>query len=91
MRIAGVDLTRQGVPDMDSDDPRFRIAAARRMLARADCDSGVAGHVSERVDGEDAFWVSPFGYFDETTPDMASNEAVFMVDEHTTPPARNAT
>ena len=55
---------------MHSDDPRFRIAAARRMLARADCDSGVAGHVSERVAGEDAFWVSPFGYFDETTPDM---------------------
>ncbi|HEX7096188.1 MAG TPA: class II aldolase/adducin family protein [Acidimicrobiales bacterium] len=55
---------------MDMNDPRFRIAAARRMLARADCDSGVAGHVSERVKGEDAFWVSPFGYFDETTPDM---------------------
>jgi L-fuculose-phosphate aldolase len=55
---------------MDRNDPRFRVAAARRMLARADCDSGVAGHVSERADGEDAFWVSPFGYFDETTPDM---------------------
>jgi L-fuculose-phosphate aldolase len=55
---------------MQISDPRFRIAAARRILARADCDSGVAGHVSERVAGEDAFWVSPFGYFDETTPDM---------------------
>ena len=55
---------------MDEKDPRFRIAAARRILAREGCESRVAGHVSERAQGEDAFWVSPFGYFDETTPDM---------------------
>jgi L-fuculose-phosphate aldolase len=52
------------------DDIRFRIAAARRILARNGCESAVAGHVSARAaDGEDAFWVSPFGYFDETLPD----------------------
>jgi L-fuculose-phosphate aldolase len=55
---------------VDEKDPRFRIAASRRMLARNGCESRVAGHVSERVAGEDAFHVSPFGYFDETTPDM---------------------
>ena len=54
---------------MEITDPRFRIAASRRMLYREGCDSGVAGHVSERgADGE-SFWVSAFGYFDETTPD----------------------
>jgi ribulose-5-phosphate 4-epimerase/fuculose-1-phosphate aldolase len=40
------------------------------MLHRGGCDSGVAGHVSERDGDRDAFWISPFGYFDETTPDM---------------------
>jgi L-fuculose-phosphate aldolase len=50
------------------DDPRFQIAAARRMLYRGGCDSGIAGHVSVRAPGEDAFWITPFGYFDETTP-----------------------
>ncbi len=54
---------------MDIDDIRFRIAAARRILARNGCESRVAGHVSARADGEDAFWVSPFEYFDETLPD----------------------
>jgi L-fuculose-phosphate aldolase len=51
------------------DDVRFRIAAARRMLHREGCDSNVAGHVSARAEGEDAFWVTPFQYFDETVPD----------------------
>jgi L-fuculose-phosphate aldolase len=51
------------------DDIRFRIAAARRMLARNGCESYVAGHVSVRAPGEDAFWISPFEYFDETLPD----------------------
>jgi L-fuculose-phosphate aldolase len=55
---------------VDEHDPRFRIAASRRMLARNGCESRVAGHVSARAEGEDAFHVSPFGYFDETTPDM---------------------
>lgn len=53
---------------MNVADARFRIAAARRMLARAGCESMVAGHVSERAVGEDAFWISPFEYFDETLP-----------------------
>ena len=54
---------------MDVDDIRFRIAAARRILARNGCESRVAGHVSARAEGEDAFYVSPFEYFDETLPD----------------------
>lgn len=54
---------------MKIDDPRFKVAAARRMLAANGCESQVAGHVSLRADGEDAFWVTPFEYFDETTPD----------------------
>lgn len=55
---------------MQDDDIRFKIAAARRILARNGCESAVAGHVSARAaDGEDAFWVSPFEYFDETLPD----------------------
>jgi L-fuculose-phosphate aldolase len=52
------------------DDPRLRIAVARRILARGGCESLVAGHVSERAADGDGFWVSPFGYFQETTPDM---------------------
>ena len=54
---------------MNGHDPRFRVAAARRILARNGCESRVAGHVSVRADGEDAFWVTPFEYFDETLPD----------------------
>ncbi|MGH9211656.1 MAG: class II aldolase/adducin family protein [Acidimicrobiales bacterium] len=54
---------------MDIDDIRFKIAASRRILAREGCESQVAGHVSARAEGEDAFWVSPFEYFDETLPD----------------------
>jgi L-fuculose-phosphate aldolase len=54
---------------MDTNDIRFKIAASRRILARNNCESAVAGHVSARAEGEDAFWVSPFEYFDETLPD----------------------
>ena len=54
---------------MDTNDVRFKIAASRRILARNNCESAVAGHVSARAEGEDAFWVSPFEYFDETLPD----------------------
>src|SRR5215217_2277934 len=54
---------------MDDTDPRFRIAAARRILHREGCDSNVGGHVSTRVAGEAAFWVTGFEYFDQTTPD----------------------
>lgn len=51
------------------DDIRFRIAAARRILYREGCDSNVGGHVSARAEGEAAFWVTGFEYFDQTTPD----------------------
>lgn len=55
---------------MQDYDIRFRIAASRRILARNGCESAVAGHVSMRAaDGEDAFWVSPFEYFDESLPE----------------------
>lgn len=55
---------------MDESDPRFRVAASRRILARAGCDSGVAGHVSVRAEGAPTFDVSAFGFFDETTPEQ---------------------
>lgn len=48
---------------------RFEIAMARRILAREGCESMVAGHVSVRAGDEDAFWVTPFEYFDETVPE----------------------
>ncbi len=54
----------------DEDDVRFKLAAARRMLYRHGCDSAVAGHVTARA-GDDGFWMTPFEYFDETTPDRA--------------------
>jgi L-fuculose-phosphate aldolase len=58
---------------MTAEDVRFRIAAARRILHREGCDSNVGGHVSVRAalsgDGDDAFWVTGFEYFDQTTPD----------------------
>ena len=53
---------------MDETDIRFRIAAARRILFRNGCDSGTAGHVSVRAEGEDAFYVTPFQSFAETLP-----------------------
>lgn len=56
-------------PSSTLTDPRLRVAVSRRILARNGCESMVAGHVSERADDE-GFWVSPFGYFEETTPDM---------------------
>jgi L-fuculose-phosphate aldolase len=49
-------------------DPRFLVAASRRILANNGCESQVAGHVSLRADGEEAFWMTPFQYFDETLP-----------------------
>jgi L-fuculose-phosphate aldolase len=54
---------------MNASDVRFRIAAARRMLYREGCDSTVGGHVSARDEDGKSFWVNPFEYFDETTPD----------------------
>lgn len=45
------------------------------MLYRAGLDSQIGGHVSLRVPGEDAFWVTPFQYFDETLPEHVSKVA----------------
>lgn len=58
---------------MDTTDIRFRIAAARRILYREGCDSTIGGHVSARSPAEDAFWVTGFEYFDQTTPDGVCN------------------
>jgi L-fuculose-phosphate aldolase len=63
---------------VDTDAPTFRIAAARRILANEGCESMVAGHVSERS-GRDAFWISPFEYFDETLPDRVIEVGFDMV------------
>jgi L-fuculose-phosphate aldolase len=57
---------------VDTDDIRFKIAAARRMLYREGCDSDVGGHVTARAVGEDAFWATGFEYFDQTTPDTVA-------------------
>jgi L-fuculose-phosphate aldolase len=63
---------------VDIDAPPFRIAAARRILANEGCESMVAGHVSERS-GHDAFWISPFEYFDETLPERVIEVGFDMV------------
>jgi L-fuculose-phosphate aldolase len=55
---------------MTDDEIRLKIAMSRRILAREGCESKVAGHVSMRAPGEDAMWVSPFSYFDETLPEQ---------------------
>src|SRR3954466_14917574 len=57
---------------VSESDPRFQIAAARRILHREGLDSQVGGHVSLRVPGQDAFLVTPFQYFDETLPEHVS-------------------
>ncbi|MFC4945033.1 class II aldolase/adducin family protein [Pseudonocardia sp. GCM10023141] len=59
-------------PVVTESDPRFQIAAARRILHREGLDSQVGGHVSLRVPGEEAFLVTPFQYFDETMPEHVS-------------------
>jgi L-fuculose-phosphate aldolase len=59
----------KGQQKWDIKSPHFQIAAARRMLYRNDLCSQVGGHVSLRVSGEKAFWVTPFQYFDETLPE----------------------
>jgi L-fuculose-phosphate aldolase len=50
-------------------DIRFTLAAGRRILYRSGCDSMVAGHLTARDASRDGFWMTPFEYFDETTPD----------------------
>jgi L-fuculose-phosphate aldolase len=67
--VEDVAATRRVVSE---SDPRFQIAAARRILHREGLDSQVGGHVSLRVPGEDAFLVTPFQYFDETLPEHVS-------------------
>lgn len=57
---------------VSESDPRFQMAAARRILHREGLDSQVGGHVSLRVPGEDTFLVTPFQYFDETLPEHVS-------------------
>ena len=52
------------------DDVHSQIAIARRMLSRNGLDGGVGGHVCVRVPGEDAFWMTPYQYFDETVPEF---------------------
>ncbi|GAY08324.1 class II aldolase/adducin family protein [Pseudonocardia sp. N23] len=65
--------TATGAPAVVSEsDPRFQIAASRRILHREGLDSQVGGHVSLRVPGEEAFLVTPFQYFDETLPEHVS-------------------
>ncbi len=54
------------------DDIRHLIAASRRILYREGLDSQIGGHVSVRVHGDDAFWVTPYQYFDETLPEHVS-------------------
>lgn len=64
------DVRTHATPSVVSEsDPRFQIAASRRILHREGCDSQVGGHVSLRVPGEEAFLVTPFQYFDETLPE----------------------
>lgn len=58
--------------EMDDTHPggeRWKIAAARRLLYRHGCDSGIAGQVSSRSADGRGFWITPFEFFDETTPD----------------------
>ena len=66
------DLASLRMVRMTESDPRFRIAAARRILYREGLDSQIGGHVSMRVPGEDAFYVTPYQYFDETLPGHVS-------------------
>ena len=54
---------------MIKEEVPFQITIARRILGREGCESAVGGHVSVRAPGEDAFWVTPLEYFDETLPE----------------------
>ncbi len=49
-----------------------RIAVARRMLHRHGLNSQIGGHVSLRAPQEQAFYVTPFQYFDECLPEHVS-------------------
>src|SRR6202035_914209 len=55
---------------MDVDDIRFKVAASRRMMFRADLDrDDVAGQVTARAGGEHAMWTTPLQLLDETRPE----------------------
>jgi L-fuculose-phosphate aldolase len=51
----------------EMDDPRFTVAAARRILARADCDSGVLGLVSVRDPDGASLWANMMEHGDVST------------------------
>ena len=60
---------------MIKEDPaemKRRIAVARRMLHRHGLNSQIGGHVSLRAPQEQAFYVTPFQYFDECLPEHVS-------------------
>jgi L-fuculose-phosphate aldolase len=59
-------------PGWNEKHPKFQIAAARRILFRAGLDSQIGGHISLRIPGADAFYITPFQYFDETLPEDLS-------------------
>lgn len=55
--------------DASSELMTLKVAVARRMLARAGCESGVAGQLSARSPDGDGLVVTPYEYSDETRPD----------------------
>ncbi|MDT5028938.1 MAG: L-fuculose-phosphate aldolase [Micromonosporaceae bacterium] len=54
---------------MEEFDLRFRVAAARRILHREECRSGLFGAVTARIPGGTTVWASTMTYGDETRPD----------------------
>jgi len=68
-------------------DIQFRLAAARRILFRQGCDSGIAGHVTVRAEDDPlCFWTTPMSYFDEALPaDAAKLDAGLRVLEGAMP------
>jgi L-fuculose-phosphate aldolase len=62
-------MSQHGQNVFSEDDPKFRISVARRILYRNGLDSQIGGHISVRIPDEDAFFVTPYEYFDETMPD----------------------
>jgi len=73
--------------EMDADVPALELsvpealAAACRILAREEHESGLAGQVTARAGKPDAWWTLQFGYgFDEATP-----ERMVLVDDDLKP------
>ncbi len=71
-------------------DERFRVAMARRMLFRHGCDTGIAQHVSERCQGEDAFWVTALDHGAIATPGTVAkfdfSQTMLVAGDDTDPP-----